>query len=113
MSLLDRTTLNGSSLAGVTKKSTIAPLRASHFFYELATNAAKYGALSASTGVIHIDCSSKEDWLVMTWEERGGPLIKGPPNREGFGGTLARKIVASQFRGRLSNEWNSRLNYQD
>ncbi len=43
----------------------------------------------------------------MTWEERGGPLIKGPPNREGFGGTLARKIVASQFRGRLSNEWNS------
>jgi PAS domain S-box-containing protein len=75
--------------------------------HELATNAAKYGALSVSTGVVHIDCSSKEDWLVMTWEERGGPPIKGPPNREGFGGTLARKIVASQFRGRLSNEWNS------
>jgi PAS domain S-box-containing protein len=75
--------------------------------HELATNAAKYGALSASTGIVHIDCSSKEDWLVMTWEERGGPPIKGPPNREGFGGTLARKIVASQFRGRLSNEWNS------
>jgi PAS domain S-box-containing protein len=75
--------------------------------HEFATNAAKYGALSASTGVVRIDCSSKEDWLVMTWEERGGPLIKGPPNREGFGGTLARKIVASQFRGRLSNEWNS------
>jgi PAS domain S-box-containing protein len=75
--------------------------------HELATNAAKYGALSASTGVVHIDCSSKEDWLVMTWEERGGPPINGPPNREGFGGTLARKIVASQFKGRLSNEWNS------
>ena len=76
-------------------------------FHELATNAAKYGALSASAGVVHIDCSSKEDWLVMTWEERGGPPIKGPPNREGFGGTLARRIVASQFKGRLSNEWNS------
>ena len=75
--------------------------------HELATNAAKYGALSASTGVVHIDCSSKEDWLVMTWEERGGPPIKGPPNREGFGGSLARKIVANQFSGRFSNEWNS------
>jgi PAS domain S-box-containing protein len=75
--------------------------------HELATNAAKYGALSASAGVVHIDCSSKEDWLVMTWEERGGPPIKGPPNREGFGGSLARKIVANQFSGRFSNEWNS------
>ena len=75
--------------------------------HELATNAAKYGALSASTGVVHIDCSSKEDWLVMTWEERGGPPIKGLPDREGFGGSLARRIVASQFSGRLSNEWNS------
>jgi PAS domain S-box-containing protein len=75
--------------------------------HELATNAAKYGALSASAGVVHIDCSSKEDWLVMTWEERGGPPIKGPPNREGFGGNLARKIVANQFSGRFSNEWNS------
>jgi two-component sensor histidine kinase len=75
--------------------------------HELATNAANYGALSALTGVVHIDCSSKEDWLVMTWEERGGPLIKGHPNREGFGGSLARKIVANQFSGRFSNEWNS------
>ena len=75
--------------------------------HELATNAAKYGALSGSAGVVHIDCSSKEDWLVMTWEERGGPPIKGPPNREGFGGSLARKIVANQFSGRFSNEWNS------
>src|SRR6476660_5324742 len=75
--------------------------------HELATNAAKYGALSASAGVVHIDCSTKEDWLVMTWEERGGPAIKGTPNREGFGGSLARKIVANQFSGRLSNEWNA------
>jgi PAS domain S-box-containing protein len=75
--------------------------------HELATNAAKYGALSASAGVVHVDCSSKEDWLVMTWEERGGPPIKGTPNREGFGGSLARKIVANQFSGRLSNEWNA------
>lgn len=75
--------------------------------HELATNAAKYGALTASTGLVHIDCSSKEGSLVMTWEERGGPPIDGPPNREGFGGSLARKIVANQFRGHFSNEWKS------
>src|SRR5262249_36520134 len=75
--------------------------------HELATNAAKYGALSTSSGVIHIDCLSLDDRLVMTWEERGGPHIDGPPNKEGFGGSLARKIVANQFGGRLSHEWNS------
>src|SRR6476469_1995036 len=33
MLLLDRTALSGWSLPGVTQKSTIAPLRTSHFFY--------------------------------------------------------------------------------
>ena len=74
--------------------------------HELATNAAKYGSLSTSAGVVHIDCSSREDWLVMTWKEQGGPSIEGPPEREGFGGGLARQIVSNQFKGRISNEWN-------
>ena len=73
--------------------------------HELATNATKYGALSASTGVVHIDCSSKEHWLAINWEERGGPPVKGPPDREGFGGRLARQIVVNQFGGRFFIEW--------
>jgi PAS domain S-box-containing protein len=75
--------------------------------HELATNATKYGALSASAGVVHIDCSSEEDWLAIIWEERGGPPVNGPPDREGFGGNLARKIVEHQFRGRYVNEWKA------
>jgi PAS domain S-box-containing protein len=75
--------------------------------HELATNATKYGSLSASAGVVHIDCSSKEDWLAINWEERGGPAVNGPPDREGFGGSLARKIVENQFRGRFFNEWKA------
>jgi PAS domain S-box-containing protein len=75
--------------------------------HELATNATKYGALSASTGAVHIECSSKEEWLAIHWEERGGPPVNGPPEREGFGGNLARKIVESQFRGRFFNEWKA------
>jgi two-component system, chemotaxis family, CheB/CheR fusion protein len=73
--------------------------------HELATNATKYGALSASAGAVHIDCSFKETWLAINWEERGGPPVDGPPDREGFGGSLARKIVENQFRGRFFNEW--------
>ena len=74
--------------------------------HELATNAAKYGSLATTAGRIHIDCSSREDWFVMTWKEQGGPSIEGPPEREGFGGGLARQIVSNQFKGRISNEWN-------
>src|SRR5262245_23210179 len=73
--------------------------------HELATNATKYGALSAPAGAIHIDCSFKENWLAIIWDERGGPPVDGPPEREGFGGSLARKIVENQFRGRFFNEW--------
>ena len=74
--------------------------------HELATNAAKYGSLTTSTGLVHIDCSSEKNWLVMIWKEQGGPSIKGPPDTEGFGGGLARQIVSNQFKGRISNEWN-------
>ncbi len=74
--------------------------------HELATNAAKYGSLTTSAGLVHIDCSSEKDWLVINWKEQGGPPIEGPPDTEGFGGGLARQIVSNQFKGRISNEWN-------
>jgi PAS domain S-box-containing protein len=74
--------------------------------HELATNAAKYGSLSAATGVVHIDCALAGDDLTMTWREQGGPSITGDPNREGFGGRLAHQIVVHQFGGKLFKEWN-------
>jgi PAS domain S-box-containing protein len=73
--------------------------------HELATNAAKYGALSSPEGVVHIDCSLENDELLLTWKERGGPSLSGPPDSEGFGSTLVHRIVTSQFGGRLSNDW--------
>jgi PAS domain S-box-containing protein len=75
--------------------------------HELATNATKYGALSAPAGAVHIDCSTQESLIAINWEERGGPPVAGPPDREGFGGSLARKIVENQFRGRYFKEWKS------
>ena len=73
--------------------------------HELATNAAKYGALSSLEGVVHIDCSLENNDLLLTWKEHGGPSIDRPPDVEGFGSMLARRIVSGQFGGRLSNDW--------
>jgi two-component sensor histidine kinase len=73
--------------------------------HELATNAAKYGALSSPGGYIHIDWSVENDELLLTWKERGGPSLDGPAEREGFGGSLVRRIVTDQFGGQLSYNW--------
>jgi len=57
--------------------------------HELATNAAKYGALSAPTGKIAVRWSIEgvEPNLVFRWEEQGGPGVMAP-TRAGFGTTL-------------------------
>jgi two-component sensor histidine kinase len=72
--------------------------------HELATNAAKYGALSTPDGGIEIDCAVN-GMLQLTWKEYGGPPLTGPPNSEGFGGALVRQIVTSQFGGQFSEDW--------
>jgi two-component sensor histidine kinase len=68
--------------------------------HELATNAAKYGALSNSTGWVHI-CWSVDDAaaarsLGFRWQEHGGPLVK-PPGRRGFGCTVLERVMAECF----------------
>ena len=73
--------------------------------HELATNAAKYGALSSFGGYIHIDWSVQKDELLLTWKEHGGPSLDGPAEREGFGNSLVRRIVTGQFGGQLSYDW--------
>ena len=73
--------------------------------HELATNAAKYGALSSPGGYIHIDWSVKNDELLLTWKEHGGPSLDGPAEHEGFGSSLVRRLVTGQFGGQLSYDW--------
>jgi PAS domain S-box-containing protein len=76
--------------------------------HELATNAAKYGALSSPGGYIHIDWSVKKDELLLTWKEHGGPYLDGPAEHEGFGSSLVRRLVTDQFGGQLSYDWKSK-----
>jgi two-component sensor histidine kinase len=73
--------------------------------HELATNAAKYGALSADGGVIRVDCARDDATLRIIWKESGGPELGEPPREEGFGSLLTRQILVSQFRGKIERAW--------
>jgi PAS domain S-box-containing protein len=52
--------------------------------HELATNAAKYGALSDPAGSVAIGWSLDGEFLVLQWTETGGPPVS-PPQKQGFG----------------------------
>ena len=75
--------------------------------HELATNAAKYGALSSLSGRIDVVWSQGDDKFHMTWREHGGPALDGSPNAEGFGTLLVRRSVEDQLRGAISYQWKS------
>lgn len=65
--------------------------------HELATNAAKYGALSTSGGrlVVHWRLEQTEDapHLHMSWDETGGPRIEKAPEHQGFGSILMQRLL--------------------
>ena len=68
-------------------------------FHELATNAAKYGALSRA-GSLDVRWSQGPDGeIALTWTERGGPAVSGRPSREGFGSRLIRMNVETALKG--------------
>lgn len=66
--------------------------------HELATNAAKYGALSKAKGRVLISWNVEQEpgamrRLHVRWEEKGGPKVK-TPTRQGFGTRLIRGLAA-------------------
>jgi PAS domain S-box-containing protein len=69
-------------------------------FHELATNAAKYGALSAKRGSIEVKwaLNSLGDQARLTWIESGGPTVT-PPQHAGFGRLLLEKALVSDLNG--------------
>ena len=68
-------------------------------FHELATNSAKYGALSAPAGKVRIDWRMDPDEaLVITWIETGGPPVT-PPSKPGFGTRLIDSSIRRELKG--------------
>lgn len=78
--------------------------------YELATNAAKHGALSAPHGKVDlswtIDRSGEEPQFHLTWHEHGGPAVKAP-TRRGFGELLVRRIAPRDIAGRSTVSYDT------
>ena len=66
--------------------------------HELATNAAKYGALSKGGGRVAISWRADGDWLDLEWIEAGGPPV-APPTRRGFGSRLIERSLKDQLGG--------------
>ncbi|HEY4169034.1 MAG TPA: HWE histidine kinase domain-containing protein [Reyranella sp.] len=73
--------------------------------HELATNAAKYGALSRDGGTVEATWAIEGPELVLTWKEHGGPLVVGAPSGFGFGSRLVKDTVESTFAGRQHQQW--------
>ncbi|MBS1303410.1 HWE histidine kinase domain-containing protein [Loktanella sp. SALINAS62] len=95
----DRITIEGTSVGLSSRQARMFGLA----LHELATNAAKYGALSVAGGKIHLEwhLSGAErgaERLSMMWQEADGPEIT-PPQRKGFGTRLLEDVVAHELNG--------------
>ena len=66
--------------------------------HELATNAAKYGALSNDSGRVSIRWTVKSDVLTFVWREEDGPPVAAP-GRKGFGSKLIKRSLAAELGG--------------
>ncbi|WP_168771070.1 HWE histidine kinase domain-containing protein [Palleronia sediminis] len=73
--------------------------------HELATNAAKYGALSVPGGRLSVTWTRGDAALSLIWEERDGPAIEQEPGATGFGSQLVRTVVEGQLKGDLVTDW--------
>jgi light-regulated signal transduction histidine kinase (bacteriophytochrome) len=72
--------------------------------HELATNSAKYGALSDS-GRVTVRWSVADDGaLAIEWRERGGPVVQAP-TRQGFGTTIIQRSVPYDLGGKADVEY--------
>jgi two-component sensor histidine kinase len=73
--------------------------------HELATNAAKYGSLSAADGHVKISWSlTANGRLSLRWTESGGPPIITPPTHRGFGTRIMENMIG-QLKGEVRFEW--------
>jgi len=75
--------------------------------HELATNAAKYGALSVTTGQVRVQWSHVENGqLVLRWTEAGGPPVN-PPTRRGFGTSVLETMIRDGVEGGVQLDWHA------
>jgi PAS domain S-box-containing protein len=96
----DRVRISGADFAIHARAATPLAL----VFHELATNAAKYGALASEQGLVELKVKERKDELVLLWRERGGKAPKKKP-KDGFGSRLVEMSVT----GQLDGTWERRF----
>jgi PAS domain S-box-containing protein len=74
--------------------------------HELATNAAKYGALSVPKGCVEVKWAVSNDQVILNWIEKGGPPVN-EPTRQGFGTRVMERIVKYQHKGDIRPDWRA------
>jgi PAS domain S-box-containing protein len=97
---LQRFTVEGPELR-LSQQSAVALSMAVH---ELATNAIKYGALSAESGRVEVRWGVADGRLRWSWRERGGPPV-APPKRKGFGSRMIERALAAQLSGKVAIDY--------
>jgi two-component sensor histidine kinase/two-component SAPR family response regulator len=98
----DRVNVHGAAAA-------IKPAVAQNFalaIHELATNAAKYGALSAPEGKLDVSWTIGPEALVLEWTESGGPPSSAP-KKNGFGSKVIDASIKRQLNGEIESDWSS------
>jgi PAS domain S-box-containing protein len=75
--------------------------------HELATNAAKHGALSVTPGQVRVEWSRATDGqLVLRWTELGGPPVN-PPTHRGFGTHVMEAMIRGGVGGDVRLDWRA------
>jgi PAS domain S-box-containing protein len=76
--------------------------------HELATNAAKYGALSSRAGRVELSwtVTNSDPVLDVHWRESNGPPVK-KPEREGFGTRMIQRVLASELGGKVELDFKT------
>ncbi len=72
--------------------------------HELATNAAKYGPLSAPMGQVRLTWDVRSENLVLEWLETGGPPVE-PPSTKGYGSRLINAGIEGLLNGAATFDW--------
>lgn len=87
-----------------------AALSMGMILHEMATNAAKHGALSVDSGRVTIEWSKQglgaAARLVVRWSETGGPKVMTPPERRGFGSELIERQLRHDLGGDFEADFN-------
>ncbi len=92
---VERVEIEGEELMFSPRRTTNMGL----VFHELATNAAKYGALSVPTGRVKVcwsfEAPTPDAHLVIDWIEQGGPPVTAPKHK-GFGSRLIERTIKAK-----------------